>query len=291
GGAGLVRAFPAGVDFSALLGVARAMGRTLEPAALTRGCTVVLAARFWRDVLAAPADIVGRALALDGRSCTVAGVMPDRFAFYPAAADMWTLITPTREQLPQDRYQGVGVFGRLRPGVTRERANAELLALHRQAHAADPHGTAFAPTVYSLHEEFTWLAGRNLRVTLWVLFGAVAIVLLIASVNVASLLLGRSIARQRELAIRAAIGSGRGRLARQIMTEAAMLAAAAAALGLAIAEAALRYLRVHMPVDLPPATVVALDGAVVAFAIGAAGVTAIVFGTLPAWRSSRADIQ
>src|SRR5262249_56698774 len=117
-----------------------------------RASRVWRAARFGRGVRPPPADIVGSALALDGRSCTVAGVMPDRFAFYPAAADMWTLITPTREQLPQDRYQGVGVFGRLRPGVTRERANAELLALHRQAHAADPHGTAFAPTVYSLHE-------------------------------------------------------------------------------------------------------------------------------------------
>jgi putative ABC transport system permease protein len=291
GDANVVLAIPASVDFFALLGVAPAIGRTFAADDLTRGCTIVLAARFWRASLSASADVVGRALALDGRACTVIGVMPDTFAFYPAAADMWTLITATREQLPPDRYQGVGVFGRLRAGVTREQANAELASIHRQAHANDPHGAAFAPAVYALQDEFTWLAGRNLRVTLWVLFGAVAIVLLIASVNVANLLLGRSIARQRELAIRAAIGSGRWNLARQIMIEALMLSTTAAALGLAIAEAATRYLRSQLPVDLPPGTIVAVDGGVVAFAIAVAVLTSLVFGTLPAWRAARADIQ
>src|SRR5262249_23382019 len=169
--------------------------------------------------------------------------------------------------------------------------SAELSALHRQAHAGDPHGPAFGPTIYPLQDEFTWLAGRNLRVTLWVLFGAVVAVLLIAGVNVANLLLGRSMARQRELAIRAAIGSGRWRLARQILTEALMLSAVAAGLGLALAEATVRVLRARMPVDLPPGTLVTLDRTVVAFAVAVAVLTALVFGTLPAWRSSRADIQ
>src|SRR5262249_27154063 len=276
--------------FFALLGVPASLGRTFEADDLARGCTLVLGSRFWRTSLSG-SDIVGRSLALDGRACTVVGIMPDGFSFYPAATDMWTLITPTREQLPQDRYQGVGVFGRLRPGVTRERANQELLALHRSAHASDLHGTAFAPTVYPLQDEFTWLAGRNLRVTLWVLFGAVAIVLVIASVNVGNLLLGRSLARQRELAIRAAIGSGRWRLARQILIEALMLSGVAVAVGLGIADAALRFLRTQTPVELPPSTVIALDGTVVMFAIAVALLTAIVFGTLPAWRSARGDVQ
>jgi putative ABC transport system permease protein len=287
----VVLAIPASVNFFTMLGVAPAIGRTFEAGDLGRGCTLVLASRFWRTSLSASAGIVGRSLALDGRSCTVVGVMPEGFAFYPEATDMWTLITPTREQLPQDRYQGVGVFGRLRPGVTREQANQELAALHHHAHAGDPHGAAFVPTVYPLQDEFTWLAGRNLRETLWVLFGAVAIVLAIASVNVGNLLLGRSLARRRELAIRAAIGSGRWRLARQILIEALMLSGSAVALGLAIAEAALRYLRTRMPVELPPSTLVALDRPVVAFAIAVAVLTALVFGTLPAWRSSRGDVQ
>jgi len=287
----VVLAIPASVDFFSLLGVPPAIGRTFEPDDLARGCTLVLSARFWRASLTATRDIVGSSLALDGRACTVVGVMPDRFAFYPAAADMWTLITPTREQLPPDRYQGVGVFGRLRPGVTRERANQELAALHRSVHAGDSHGTAFGPTVYPLQDEFTWLAGRNLRVTLWILFGAVAVVLVIASVNVGNLVIGRSLARQRELAIRAAIGSGRWRLARQILIEALMLSATGAALGLGIAAAALGALRSQLPVDLPPGTVVALDGRVVAFSIVVSLLTAVLFGTLPAWRSSRGDVQ
>src|SRR5262249_12994108 len=162
----VVLAIPASVNFFALLGVPASIGRTFAPEDLTRGCTLVLGSRFWRTSLSG-SDVVGRSLALDGRACTVIGVMPEAFSFYPAAADMWTLITPTREQLPPDPYQGVGVFGRLRPGVTRERASQELSALHRNAHAGDPHGAAFAPTVYPLQDEFTWLAGRNLRVTLW----------------------------------------------------------------------------------------------------------------------------
>jgi len=291
GDARVVLAIPASVDFFTLLGVAPAIGRPFDASDLTRGCTVVLAGRFWRSVLSASPDVIGRALALDERACTVAGVMPDSFAFFPAAADMWTLITPAREQLPRDRYQGVGVFGRLRPGVTRERANEELAAIHRQAHGGDAHSAAFGPTVLPLQDEFTWLAGRNLQLTLWVLFAAVAAVLLIASINAANLLLGRSIARQRELAIRVSLGAGRWRLARHVMTEAVLLAAAATTLGVVTAEAALRYLRSHLPVDLPAGAAVVLDGGVILFAVGIAALTALVFGTWPAWRSSRTDIQ
>src|SRR5262245_41581067 len=243
----VVLAIPASVGFFSLLGVPPAIGRTFEPNDLTRGCTLVLSARFWRASLAASRDVVGSSLALDGRACAVVGVMPDRFAFFPAATDMWTLITSTREQLPPDRYQGVGVFGRLRSGVTPDRANQELAAIHRGAHAGDLHGNAFGPTVYPLQDEFTWLAGRNLRVTLWVLFGAVTVVLIIASVNVGNLLIGRSLARQRELAIRAAIGSGRWRLARQILIEALLLSSAGAALGVGIAAAALGVLTSQLP--------------------------------------------
>jgi predicted permease len=291
GPARLALAIPASLDFFTLLGVTPAMGRAFEAADLTRGCTVVLAAGFWRHALAARADIVGRSLALDSRACTVAGVMPDGFSFYPAAADMWMLITPNREQLPSDRHQGVAVFARLRPGVTRERAAAEVVALHRQAHGGDAHGSAFGPIMSPLREEFTWLAGRNLRATLVVLFAAVTVVLLIAGVNVANLLLGRSLERQRELAIRAAIGSGRWRLVRQLLTEALLLSSFATVAGLGIAVTALAYVRTRAPVELPPGTRVALDGGVLLFAIAIAFVTALAFGIVPAWRSSHADIQ
>jgi putative ABC transport system permease protein len=291
GAAKLVLAIPASAGLFSVLGVPPALGRTFDPSDLTRGCAVVLAHRFWRNTLAADRDIVGRALALDNRACTVVGVMPERFAFYPDAADMWTLILPNREQLPADNYQGVGVFGRLRPGVTLERAQAELSALHAQAHGHDAHGAAFGPTAYPLQEEFTWLAGRNLRLTLWVLFAAVNAVLLIACINVANLLLGRSLLRQREFAIRAALGSGRWRVARQVLTEALLLALSGTALGVLLAEIAVQYFRACAPVELPPGTVIAVSREVLGFAVVLAISTALVFGLVPAWRASRTDVS
>src|SRR5262249_9949832 len=207
GDARVTLAIPASVDFFSVLGVNPAMGRAFETGDLAQGCTVVLAHRFWQNALASPRDIVGRSLTLDDRACTVVGVMPVRFAFYPDAADMWRLITPSLEELPQDRYKGVGVFGLLRHGVSREQAQIEISALHASQHGQDAHGAAFGSSLRPLQEEFTWLAGRNLRLTLWILFAAVNGVLLIACVNVANLLLGRSLVRQREFAIRTALGS------------------------------------------------------------------------------------
>jgi len=291
GDAKIVLAIPASVELFAVLGVPAAIGRTFEPADLSRGCTVVLADRFWRNTLGSRAGVVGRSLALDDRACTVAGVMPARFAFFPEAADMWRLITPNREQLRPDGYQGVGVFGRLRRGVSLAQAQAELSALHRTQHAHDEHGAALAPTVYPLQAEFTWLAGRNLRLTLWTLFGAVAALLLIACVNVANLLLGRALVRQREFAIRAALGSGRWRVARQVLAEALLLAACAGLLGILVAEGAVGYLRAFAPIELPPGVVLAVNGRVLAFAVLTAMTTAVVFGMLPAWRASHADIS
>ena len=287
GPAKVVLAIPTTVDFFAVLGVSPRLGRPFDAGDLSRGCTVVLAHRFWLNTLAAP-DIVGQNLALDDLACTVIGVMPERFAFYPEAADMWTLITPNREQLRTGA--DVGVFGRLAPGVTLEQAQSELKALYQQEHQNDAAALAFVPTVYPLHEEFTWLAGRNLRLTLVVLFAAVTVVLLIACVNVANLLLGRSVVRQREFAVRAALGAGRGRLIRQILTEGMLMSALAASVGVLLAVAGVRYFRALAPVDLPPGTVVSVNLDVLGFAILLAVSTAMVFGVLPAVRASRTGV-
>jgi putative ABC transport system permease protein len=283
-------AIPASVDFFSLLGVLPIRGRTFEAADLTRGCTVVLSHRFWQNTLAGQADIAGQSVALDSRACTIVGVMPEPFAFYPAAADMWSLITPNREQLPGS-YKGVGVFGRLRAGVSLERAQAELAALHKQLHGSDGYATAFRPTVFPLQEEFTWLAGRNLRLTLMVLFAAVSFVLLIACANVANLLLGRSLARQREFAIRAALGSGRPRIMRQVLTEGFLLSSVGTVLGVLLTVVAVRAFRAFGPVDLPPGAMITVNVNVLLFASTLAGATALLFGAGPAWRASRVDIS
>jgi putative ABC transport system permease protein len=281
-------AIPVSANFFSMLGVSPVIGRAFNRDDLNRGCSVVLSHRFWQSALGAP-DVVGQSLALDSRVCTVVGVMPERFVFYPDAAEMWTLITPNREQLP--RGVGVGVFGRLRPGVSLEQAQTELTALNQDAHVHDPGGVVFVPRAYPLQDEFTWLAGRNLRLTLLVLFAAVSVVLLIACVNVASLLLGRSLGRQHEFAVRAALGSGGWRVVRQVLTEGLVLSSSGAMFGVMLAMLGLRLFRALAPVDLPPGTVIGINAGVLAFAVALAMATALCCGLIPAYRASRVDLS
>ena len=289
-----VLAIPATQGFFSLLGVSAARGRTFAPEDLQQGCTVVLAHDLWQNRLGGPPDVVGKSLILDGRSCNVAGVMPPGFDFYPRQTSLWTLITPQSEFVRHPMDNSVGVFGRLKTGVNRNRAVAELAALHHHVLQEAPVGswvTEVVPVIYDLQEEFTWLAGRNLRTALLVLFAAVLFVLLIACVNVANLLLGRSSERERELAIRAALGSGRARLVRQLVTESLLLSSLGAGLGILLATAAVRYFRTANPVELPPGNPVGVNMEVLGFTAVLAVLTGLLFGLFPAWRTSRLDLN
>ena len=276
-----VTAMPVSAGFFDLLGVRAQMGRTFAASDESRGCSVVLANAFWTSAFGGDPRIVGKTLTLDDKPCAVIGVMPASFAFYPAAAQMWPLITSDRPGLA--KLLAVSL-GRLKPGVSLVAAQAELSALHASLHAGDAERD-FGPAVDPMQEELTWLAGRNLRTTLWVLLGAVGLVLTIACVNVANLLLGRSIARSREFAVRAALGGGRMRLFRQLLTEGLLLSAMGGALGVWFAFEAVRYFRAVNPVELPVGAEIMIDARVLLFTLLVSILTALVFGAVPAWRA------
>jgi putative ABC transport system permease protein len=282
-----VTAIPVSASFFDLLGATARLGRTFEPADETRGCSVVLSNAYWTTEFGGDPRVVDQWITLDDKPCAILGVMPVKFAFYPSAAQLWMLITPDRPGV--DKLL-VLMFGRLKPGITPAQAQAELSGIHAALHAGDDWRN-FGPVVGFLQEELTWLAARNLRATLWILLGAVALVLLIACVNVANLLLGRSLLRERELAVRAALGGGRARLFRQLLTEGLLLSILGGAGGVWIAFGAVRYFRSVNPVELPVGSEVSIDGAALLFTFLVSALTALLFGAAPAWKASRADLN
>ncbi len=284
---------PASVDFFSLLGENAAMGRTFTPNDLGNGCTVVLAHRFWEQKLGAPRDVIGQAITLGKSSCQIVGVMPSGFSFYPVATDAWTLITPASEFTQKPWHTMVGAFGLLKPGVTRAAAEAELTAIQAQVIPEAPADLnvmrTLTPDVLALQSNFIWLAGRNLRKGLWLLLSASTLILLLAAINVGSLVLSRALVRAREMAIRAAIGATRRRLVGQAFTESLLLGALGTSAGVAVAAGLLQWFRAATPIELPPGAVIVLDGRVLLFTALCGLAASILFGIFPAWRASHAD--
>lgn len=290
-----VLALPASIHFFSMLGAEAQIGRTFGEIDLKNPCTLVLSYPYWQEKLGAPNDIVGQSLTVDHTSCAVIGVMPKDFIFYPKEANAWSLITPTGAfaQKPWDSM--TGVFGLLRPGVTHAQAEAELNAMEKRILPEAPASlsplSSAMPIVLKLQDNFTWLAGRNLRTGLLVLLGAVSLVLLMACLNVANLVLGRTMERSREMAIRAALGSSRSRLIQQMLTESLMLAFCGTAVGILLAVLILRWFRALNPVELPPGTIISLDWRILLFAALLGVGSVVIFGLVPAWRASRADLN
>jgi len=294
GSAHQVLAIPASAEFFSLLGIPAEIGRTFRPQDLQHGCTVVLAHSFWQTELGAPKDIIGSALVLSDKSCTVIGVMPRGFEFYPKQTSLWTLITPDSKYAKEPFDSVVGIFGRLRPGVTVASAEQELVALHQRVIQESPAGSWVAqttPIIRNLREEFTWMAGRNLRVSVVILCGAVALLLLIACLNVANLLLVRCDHRQRELAVRSALGSSHSRLVRHLLTESLLISSAGTLVGILLAVMAVRYFNSATPVELPPGNQVTVNLDVLGFSVIVTMLTGLLCGWIPAWRVLRVDVN
>ena len=286
GAARSVLTIPASASFFETLGVHAALGRVFT--AQDQGCSLVLTHKFWTSTLHADPSTIGKSLTLDQKACTVLGVMPEQFSFYPPQTQAWALLGPDFQ--PNQDQMLVGIFARLKPGVSFTQAQAELRSLFRAIHT-DGETRDFEPVVYDLHGEFTFLAGRSLRATLMLVFGAVLLVLLISCLNVANLLLARLSERRRELAVRAALGSGQGRLVRQVLTEAQLLSMLGATLGVAIAYGALQYFRLLNPIELSVGTDIRLNLPILGFSLALSIVTTLIFGVLPALRASKVDLN
>ncbi|MDQ6828666.1 MAG: ABC transporter permease [Gemmatimonadota bacterium] len=252
----------------------------------------ILSHALWRTRFAGDANIIGRTITIDGMARTIVGVMPAEFRFPSPRAELWTpsLIDPANGA----RHwwmTWMKVVGRVAPGVTSPQARGEVRGVLARARGDFPMRMSDSwgrdADVIPLKERFV----RDTRRTLLVLLGAVSVVLLIACVNVANLCVARAASREREIAIRAALGAGRSRVVRQLLTESLLLAMLGAAGGLALACVAVRSLVTFLPADTPRVTEIALDARVLAFTLGVGLITGIAFGLAPALRVSRADLH
>jgi putative ABC transport system permease protein len=278
--------------FFPLLGVAPALGRVLDEGDDRADApkVVVVSHRLWRERLGADPAAVGRPIVLTGEPYVVVGVMPPAFDF-PKGVDLWTAFVP---MVPAAALNNRGVtylqvVGRLRPGVTLGQAATELdtiiARVARQHPETEARGHRVVMTPLVAH-----LLG-SARTALWSLLAATGLLLLIACANVAHLSLARGSARRGELALRAALGAGRWRIARQLAAESAVLATAAGGLGLLVARALLAWLVRTAPPDIPRLADVELGNPGLVFAAAVTLLTAALFGVLPAWTSARVDLS
>ncbi|MDR3700024.1 MAG: ABC transporter permease [Candidatus Sulfopaludibacter sp.] len=278
-------------NFFETFGVTPAAGRTFRPEDELQGPqAAMLTDRFWREHFGARHDVLGTTLTLDGYPFTIVGILPKSFV-YPVDVKvdvLFTLAISPTASLRDRSVSAFSVFGRIQPGVTVSQARADLGTQFETARKDFPgffRGNSLV--LESLRDYRTGNVGKFL----YLLMAAAACLLAIACANVANLLLARWGARARELAVRAAIGAGRGRLARQLFTEVALLIAAGTALAMLFVTAALRGFVHFAGTELPRLSEVATDFRVFGIAVAVALLTAALFGALPALRAGRIDPQ
>jgi putative ABC transport system permease protein len=282
--------------YFSVLGVTPALGSDFQPAddRINGPNVVMLSDTLWRRRFGADVTIVGRQVRLDDVLCTVTGVMPPSFENVLApSAEVWSLLQYNSSLPPNGREWGqhLRMVGRLRPGVGIEQARSELAGIaaapipefDRHRGAAMDHGLI----VDSLQDDVT----RDVKPALLAILGGVVLVLLIACVNVTNLLLARGAARRGELATRAALGAGRMRILRQMVTESVLLAVLGGVLGMVVAEFGMRALVALSPQGLPRLGAIRIDGAVFAFGMGISTLVGLAVGLIPALQASSGDLH
>jgi predicted permease len=275
-----------------MLGMQPAMGRSFasDEDQPDKNRVAILSAGLWQRRFGRDPNILGKTLTLDGGSFTIVGVAPAQFQLPGSQSELWIPYTPDPQDfLPTNR--GVHLLeciGRLKPGISRQRAQGEMrIVADRLAREYPNFNAGFSVDLVPLREQ---LIG-DIRPTLWILIAAVVAVLLIACVNVAHLLLARAGAREREIAVRTALGAAPGRLIRQLLTESLLLAAIAGLFGLLVAYWGTWILAKQAPAGLPQAQEISMDWRVLAFTLGVSIVTGLAFGMVPALSSARSNLN
>jgi putative ABC transport system permease protein len=293
-----VRALRVSKDYFRVMGVAPMLGREFTPDEDTENGpdVAILSYGLWKSQFGGDANLVGKPISLDGKPFTVVGVMPAGFQNVGLRGnsdidiDLWT----TLGQVSRSIGGGINytVIARLKAGVSREQANG-YLSIAMQDFVKQFPSQRFSPQDHASFsvEPIRTMASFGYRTPLLVLFGAIGFVLLIACVNVANLLMSRAAGRGREIAIRTALGAGRTRIFRQLLTESVLLAILGGALGLLLAYWGLNLLLAIAPPDLPRANDIFLDGWALAFTLLASLFTGMLFGLAPALQFSKTDLN
>ncbi|HYG62409.1 MAG TPA: ABC transporter permease, partial [Thermoanaerobaculia bacterium] len=287
-------------DFFTVLGSRPLLGRTLLPEddLLGKRTTVLLSQGLWQRRFGGDPEIVGRKVLLDGEPLTVVGVMPAAFNFprgaqfpfgygFTEAPDVWVPMGFSAEDRENRDNHSHLTIARLKPGVGLAAAREEMNAITRRLQATYPNDVGWGARPESLAGQ---LVGP-VRPALLVLLGAVGLVLLIACANVANLFLAQAVTRQKEISIRTAMGAGRGRLARQLLTESLLLAVVGGALGLLAAFWGLRWIASWIPASMPVPAEISLDARVLLFTLAAVLLAGLLSGLVPALQTTRTDLS